>query len=183
AQGTPARHPPPARRAARAARAPRRAARAARAPHVLAAPLARVEPHLLKVRQPDTRLHAALPAPHAHRMLRAVLAAPLARVEPHLLKVRQPDTRLHAALPAPHAHRMLRAVLAAPLARVEPHLLKAILDEACSAPVLCVCGDSVQLAARTDAVLLQPDLLVLLADSWRHFETGQVHSPFTQYLY
>lgn len=52
--------------------------------------------------------------------------------------------------------------------------VQVILDEACSSPVLTICGDSVQLAARTDAVLLQPDLLVLLADSWRHFETEQV---------
>ncbi|KAF9805732.1 hypothetical protein SFRURICE_009364 [Spodoptera frugiperda] len=90
-----------------------------------------------------------------------------------LLRACRVDTRLHAALPATHMHRMLRAVLAAPACTVTPHLLKVILDEACSSPVLTICGDSVQLAARTDAVLLQPDLLVLLADSWRHFETEQ----------
>lgn len=60
-------------------------------------------------------------------------------------------------------------------------LLQVILDDACSSPVLTICGDSVQLAARTDAVLLQPDLLVLLADSWRHFETEQVCLSVSSY--
>ncbi|KAJ8731033.1 hypothetical protein PYW08_002446 [Mythimna loreyi] len=90
-----------------------------------------------------------------------------------LLRACRVDNRLHAMLYAPDAPDMLLTVLAAPKCIVSHHVLKVILDEACSSPLLSACGESVQLAARTDAVLLQPELLVLLANAWRHLDTEQ----------
>lgn len=49
-----------------------------------------------------------------------------------------------------------------------------ILDEACSGPVLATAGGSVVLLARTDAVLLEPKLLLLLTKAWRRLDTPQV---------
>lgn len=49
-----------------------------------------------------------------------------------------------------------------------------ILDEAFSAPVLAASGAGVTLQAR-DAVLLEPRLLLLLMQAWRHFDTDEVH--------
>ncbi|XP_047019222.1 uncharacterized protein LOC124629737 isoform X2 [Helicoverpa zea] len=90
-----------------------------------------------------------------------------------LLRACRVDNRLHSMLYSDAAPDMLLTVLAAPACRVSHHLLKVILDEACSSPLLTICGDSVQLAARTDAVLLQPELLVLLANAWRHLDTEE----------
>ncbi|XP_063893728.1 lysosomal-trafficking regulator isoform X1 [Helicoverpa armigera] len=90
-----------------------------------------------------------------------------------LLRACRVDNRLHSMLYSDAAPDMLLTVLAAPACRVSHHLLKVILDEACSSSLLTICGDSVQLAARTDAVLLQPELLVLLANAWRHLDTEE----------
>lgn len=49
-----------------------------------------------------------------------------------------------------------------------------ILDEACSSPVLTLSGGAVLVAARSDAVLLEPKLLLLLTRAWRRLDTPQV---------
>ncbi|KAJ8721733.1 hypothetical protein PYW07_002508 [Mythimna separata] len=90
-----------------------------------------------------------------------------------LLRACRVDNRLHAMLYAPDAPDMLLTVLAAPKCIVSHHTLKVILDEACSTPLLSACGESVQLATRTDAVLLQPELLVLITNAWRYLDTEE----------
>ncbi|CAH0714099.1 unnamed protein product, partial [Brenthis ino] len=80
------------------------------------------------------------------------------------------DARLRAALLA--ALDLLPPVLASHKCRVSHHMLKVILDEAFSAPVLAASGAGVVLYAR-DAVLLEPHLLLLLMQAWRHFDTDE----------
>lgn len=48
-----------------------------------------------------------------------------------------------------------------------------ILDEACSGPVLTVAGGAVVVLARSDAVLLEPKLLLLLIKAWRRLDSPQ----------
>lgn len=52
-------------------------------------------------------------------------------------------------------------------------LAQVILDEACSSPVLTVSGGSVLVLARSDAVLLEPKLLLLLIKAWRQLDSPQ----------
>ncbi|CAH2236529.1 jg8012 [Pararge aegeria aegeria] len=54
--------------------------------------------------------------------------------------------------------------------------IQVLLDEACSGAVLLAGGSGAQvtLRARTDCVLLEPRLLLLLVRAWRHFDTDQV---------
>ncbi|CAB3250851.1 unnamed protein product [Arctia plantaginis] len=90
-----------------------------------------------------------------------------------VLRACRVDNRLYAMFHADDAPSLLLSVMAAPACRVSHHLLKVILDEACSAPILSTCAGSVQLAARTDAVLLQPALLVLITKAWRYLDTEE----------
>lgn len=48
-----------------------------------------------------------------------------------------------------------------------------ILDEACSSSVLTVTGGSVLVSARSDTVLLEPKLLLLLTKAWRRLDSAQ----------
>lgn len=52
--------------------------------------------------------------------------------------------------------------------------VQVILDEACSAPLLRCCGGGVAVAGRSDAVLLEPALLVLLARAAQRFDASAV---------
>lgn len=90
-----------------------------------------------------------------------------------ILRACRVDNRLYAMFYADEVPDMILTVMAAPHCHVSHHLLKVILDEACSAPLLSTCGGSVQLATRTDSVLLQPALLVLLTRAWRYLDTEQ----------
>ncbi|XP_037870206.1 lysosomal-trafficking regulator isoform X2 [Bombyx mori] len=89
-----------------------------------------------------------------------------------VLRAARLDGRLYGALRLD----MLLALLAAPRCIVGPHLLEVILNEACSSPIMSVNGDNIILMGRTDAVLLEPSLLVLLLKAWRHLETGQEYN-------
>ncbi|XP_052739535.1 lysosomal-trafficking regulator isoform X2 [Bicyclus anynana] len=85
------------------------------------------------------------------------------------------DARLGAQLHAGAALDLLLPVLAAPACRVSHHMLQVIFESACSGVVLAAGGGggaAATLRARTDAVLLEPRLLVLLVRAWRHFDCG-----------
>ncbi|KAG6445486.1 hypothetical protein O3G_MSEX003934, partial [Manduca sexta] len=91
-----------------------------------------------------------------------------------LLRACRVDNRLYAMFYGSDSLEMLLTVFASPKCHVTHHLLEVVLNEACSSPVLSVSGDSVHLLARTDAVLLEPALFVLMLKAWRHLDTTQV---------
>ncbi|KAJ0175382.1 hypothetical protein K1T71_008541 [Dendrolimus kikuchii] len=91
-----------------------------------------------------------------------------------LLRACRVDNRLYAMLYSDDTLDMLLTVFAAPDCKATHHLLEVVINEACSAPILSICGDSVVVSARSDAVLLEPDLLVLLTRAWRHLDAKEI---------
>ncbi|XP_060803751.1 lysosomal-trafficking regulator [Amyelois transitella] len=89
------------------------------------------------------------------------------------------DSRLYASMYDEHGEMlaMLLTIFAASRCKVTEHILKAILDAACSTPLLTINGTDKQckvtVCERTEAVLLEPRLLLLLTRAWRHLESPQ----------